>query len=64
VIFNFTSNGMALFVLERETMFAFTNLSHHVGSCLPTSGTEVLVESDEYVDCRLVILDHVEQGRG
>lgn len=41
-----------------------THLTHHVGSGLPAPGADVLVEGDVEVGGRLVVLDHVEEGRG
>lgn len=42
---------------------AASHLPHHVGRSLPSSGADVLVEGDVEVCGRLVVLDHVKQGR-
>ena len=41
-----------------------THLAHHVGRGLPAPGADVLVEGDVEVGGRLVVFDHVEEGRG
>lgn len=60
-----SEKGVSVSIPSHSTFFfgIGSYLPHHVGGSLPAPRADVLVEGDVEVCGRLVVLDHVKQGR-